>query len=176
MFMVALLLLWFPMPTQHGLLTAVHAESSRVPSHTLDEILEAIRATESGGWEDGGRHATGDGGRAIGPFQIHRAHWQDTGLPGRYEDCREPSYARREVVAYWERWCPEALERRDARTLARVHNGGPDGARKSATLMYWATVQAALERVALRRADVPGGLGYALRSDAGARIQARKVL
>jgi len=116
------------------------------PAYTLDEILDAIRAVESGNHPDGGRNATGDGGRAIGPYQVHRAHWIDSRLPGRFEDCRDPAYARREVVAYWKRWCPEALERCDAEVLARIHNGGPDGARERATLPCWRKVRAELER------------------------------
>ncbi len=121
------------------------AIESRIPSsHSLDEILDAIRTVESGGHKDGGRHATGDGGRAIGPFQIHREHWLDAGVAGRFEDCRDPKYAREIVIAYWKRWCPEALERRDAEVLARTHNGGPTGAKKASTLRYWAKVERAL--------------------------------
>jgi hypothetical protein len=111
---------------------------------TLDEILAALRATESGGHGNGGRDATGDGGRAIGPYQIHRAYFADSGVRGRYQDCRDPHFARRVVIAYWRRWCPEALERRDAEVLARVHNGGPRGARKSSTLAYWRKVESQL--------------------------------
>jgi hypothetical protein len=140
-------------------LVPLHAPSSRVelvgagspeidsrvePRYSLDEILEAIRTIESGGHKDGGRHAIGDGGRAIGPFQIHRVHWLDTGVPGRFEDCRDPKYARTVVIAYWKRWCPEALERCDAEVLARTHNGGPQGAKKASTIAYWAKVERAL--------------------------------
>lgn len=106
-------------------------------NYSLEEILAAIRGVETGGEQHGGRFALGDGGLALGPFQIQRSHWIDAGLPGRYEDCRDPAYARREVLAYWERWCPQALARNDAEVLARVHNGGPRGAAKDSTLAYW---------------------------------------
>ena len=112
-----------------------------VSTYSLDAILDALRSTESGGQRNGGRDATGDGGRAIGPYQIHRAYFLDAGLPGRYEDCRDPEYSRRVVIAYWRRWCPEALERSDAEVLARVHNGGPRGASKPGTLAYWSRVE-----------------------------------
>ena len=102
----------------------------------------------------GGVHATGDGGRAIGPYQVHRAHWMDARLPGRFEDCRDPQYARREVLAYWKRWCPVALESCDAEVLARVHNGGPDGARERCTRAYWGRVKGVLERRAAERRTV----------------------
>src|SRR5262245_20264492 len=81
---------------------------------TLAEILDALRTVETGGERNGGRHAIGDGGAAIGPYQIHRAYWIDAKLPGRFEDCRDPDYARAVVLAYWKRYCPEALERLDA--------------------------------------------------------------
>jgi hypothetical protein len=121
-------------------------ETQTTPRYSLDEIIEAIRVTESGGHKDGGRHATGDGGRAIGPFQIHRAHWLDAGLAGEFQDCRDPGYARQVVVSYWKRWCPAALERCDAEVLARTHNGGPTGAKKEGTLVYWGKVEKALVR------------------------------
>jgi|SRR5688572_18059453 len=112
---------------------------------SVHALLDAIRLVESDGHPDGGRGATGDGGRAIGPFQIHRAYFLDARLAGRYEDCRDPDYARRVVLAYWRRWCPEALERRDFEVLARVHNGGPNGARKADTLRYWRKVEQRLQ-------------------------------
>lgn len=111
---------------------------------SLDSILAAIRRAESDGCAQGGRWAVGDEGRAIGPYQIHRAYFQDAGVPGRYEDCRAREFARGVVLAYWQRWCPAALERCDAEVLARVHNGGPDGARKAHTLAYWRKVESLL--------------------------------
>jgi hypothetical protein len=112
---------------------------------SLDELLDALRRVETGGVRQGGRQATGDGGSAIGPFQIHRGYWMDTRLPGRFEDCRDPEYARKVVIAYWKRYCPKALEALDAETLARVHNGGPDGHKEAATLRFWRKVQREIE-------------------------------
>ena len=114
--------------------------------HSLDAILEAIREVETGGEKHGGRRATGDRGRSIGPYQVQRRHWIDSRLPGRFEDCRDPDYGRRELIAYWQRWCPAALEQCDAEVLARVHNGGPDGAREPCTLAFWSKVRKVLER------------------------------
>lgn len=125
----------------HRVTESVVTSSTVVPRFSLDAILEALRTTETGGQVNGGRDATGDGGRAIGPYQIHRPYFLDSGIAGRYEDCRDPEFARRVVIAYWKRWCPDALERCDAQVLARVHNGGPRGARKSSTLPYWRKVE-----------------------------------
>ena len=119
----------------------VQSEAAREPRHTLDAILAAIRCTESGGQAQDGRDALGDGGRALGPYQIHRAYFVDSGIEGTYADCRDEAFSRRVVIAYWKRWCPEALEQRDAEVLARIHNGGPNGARKDKTLAYWRRVE-----------------------------------
>jgi hypothetical protein len=116
------------------------------PAPTLDDILHALRVVETGGEPRGGRDAVGDGGAAIGPYQIHREYWRDANVPGSFSQCRDARYARRVVIAYWKRYCPDALEELDAEVLARTHNGGPAGARKAATLRFWRKVQRELER------------------------------
>lgn len=113
---------------------------------TLDEILAALRGVETGGSKSGGRHATGDGGSAIGPYQIHKNYWKDARLPGRFEDCRDPAYARSVVLAYWKRYAPKALAALDAEVLARVHNGGPDGHKETCTLAFWNKMRRELDR------------------------------
>ncbi|MEP0844308.1 MAG: hypothetical protein HRF43_16535 [Phycisphaerae bacterium] len=102
----------------------------------LRPLFDSIREVESGG----NRHAVGDGGRSLGPYQIQRSYWRDAGVPGRYAQVRDPAYAERVMIAYWKRYCPESLAKRDYKTLARVHNGGASGARKAATLHYWRKV------------------------------------
>lgn len=78
----------------------------------------------------------GDNGAALGPLQIHRAYWQDSGVPGTYSQCADLAYSRRVVTAYLRRYARAAWDRADAMALARVHNGGPSGAKKRATLAY----------------------------------------
>ncbi len=128
---------------------AVEASAPRTERvrYSLDEILTALRKVETGGERNEGRHATGDGGVAIGPYQIHRAYWIDARLPGRFEDCRDPRYARAVVIAYWRRYCPKALVELDAQTLTRVHNGGPDGHREDCTLKFWRKVDRELVKL-----------------------------
>jgi hypothetical protein len=117
------------------------------PRWTLDEILDALRRVETGGVPDAAS-AIGDGGAAIGPFQIHRAYWQDAEVAGSFDDCRDADYARRVVIAYWERYCPEALRSHDAEALARTHNGGPKGrAHRRATDAFWKRVKSVLDEV-----------------------------
>lgn len=108
---------------------------------TMDQFLDAVRQVETGGQANDGRDAVGDGGRSIGPYQIGRLYWEDSKVPGRWEDVRDRAYAERVMVAYWARYCPQALKDRDWETLARVHNGGPAGHRKKATLAYWDRVR-----------------------------------
>jgi hypothetical protein len=110
------------------------------------EVLDAIRFVESSNRDD---VPDGDGGKAIGPFQIHLVFWQDAvaaspELGGSYADCRRRDYAERVVAAYMRRWVPDAWAAGEAEVIARVHNGGPTGALNRATLGYWQRVRARL--------------------------------
>jgi hypothetical protein len=109
-------------------------------------ILDAIRWVES---RDRDAVPDGDGGLAIGPYQIHEVYWRDAlrsepSLGGTYQDCRRRAYAEKVVAAYMRLHVPDAWERGDGETIARVHNGGPRGAGKNATLGYWQRVRARL--------------------------------
>ncbi len=111
-----------------------------------DAVLDAIRFVESSHRDD---VPDGDGGKAIGPFQIHFLYWQDAlqaepSLGGSYQDCRRRAYAERVVAAYMQRWVPDAWATGDAEVIARVHNGGPKGAEIAATLGYWERVRVRL--------------------------------
>ena len=78
----------------------------------------------------------GDGGKALGPLQIHKAYHADARIGGDYSRCADLDYSRRVVTAYLQRYAPAAWESGDVKTLARVHNGGPRGANKPATVAY----------------------------------------
>lgn len=107
---------------------------------SLDKTLDAIRTVETGG-----RDLVGDSGKAIGPYQVHRECWLDSGVPGRYEDCHDEAYARRVAEAYLRRYAAKAVKDGDSATMARVWNGGPSGAKKKATEGYAAKVLAAIK-------------------------------
>ena len=105
-----------------------------------ERLLDAIRQVESGG-----RDLTGDGGRAIGPYQIHRRYWQDAvrldpSLGGTYNDCRREQYARRVVRVYLAHYGKGKTDEQ----MARIHNGGPTGHRKRATVGYWTKIRRVL--------------------------------
>ena len=106
------------------------------------DILYAIRMMECSDVE---HPPDGDGGNAIGHYQIWEAYWLDatefSGIGGTYQDCRNRQYAERIVEAYMKRYCPDAWESGDAERISRVHNGGPKGHKKKATLKYWDKVR-----------------------------------
>lgn len=109
------------------------------PAALTPDLLDAIRQVESNG-DDA---AVGDGGKAIGAYQIWYGYWQDAyefdkSLGGSYRDCYNPEYARRVVIAYMTRYAPKNATAQD---LARIHNGGPKGHIKKATLKYWDKVK-----------------------------------
>jgi len=106
-----------------------------VDLYTVDNLLDAMYTVES----NRGRVLVGDEGKAIGPYQIWRAYWQDAvefdkTIGGKYEDCMNKAYAEKIVRAYWKRYAPKGAT---IEQLARIHNGGPKGHTRSATLKYW---------------------------------------
>ena len=115
--------------------------------------LDAIAQVESGGRDD----AVGDGGKAIGRMQIWRVYWEDAIEHCRalqdatYEDVTERIYAERILVAYMLRYCPQAVADKDYERMSRVHNGGPRGHRKEATLGYWSRVSRALATLTTKK-------------------------
>ena len=127
-------------------LSCIYGAVAAPPSdYDLDRVLDAIRIVETGGEKDPA-NAVGDKGKSIGPFQIQRGYWQDAleydpSIGGTYTDCKDETYARRVIRAYLSRY----VKNWDDQTVARVHNGGPSGAKKSSTLKYWRKVQKHLD-------------------------------
>jgi hypothetical protein len=128
-----------------GILASLAAAVPPPSDYDTDRILDAIRQVETGGCKDPA-NAVGDGGRAIGPFQIHQSYWQDAieydpSIGGVYADCKSEEYARRVVLAYMSRYCKVWTDA----NVARIHNGGPAGHKRKATLGYWSKVQKHLD-------------------------------
>lgn len=84
----------------------------------------------------------GDGGKALGPLQIHKSYHADSRVAGDYSRVADLDYAKRVATAYLKRYAPTAWAAGDVETLARVHNGGPRGHLKPATKSYGARVKA----------------------------------
>lgn len=124
-------------------LIAMGAGRKSIPSN----LLHALNQVEARG-----RHVNvppGDGGTAIGPFQIHIEYWQDAidfddSIGGSYADCNDYDYAVKIVTAYMERYGENFISSGNLEALARIHNGGPQGYRHSATKKYWVKVKSNL--------------------------------
>lgn len=88
---------------------------------------------------------------ALGPLQIRPIYVRDlneqTGSHWRHRDATDPVKARKIATQYLTHW-GNHYERRTGRpatveVLCRIHNGGPRGWQKRATLAYWHKAQAA---------------------------------
>ena len=86
-------------------------------------------------------YVIGDGGRSLGPLQIKLAYWKDAKGKGKYSDCSDLAYSITVAKAYMKRYAPNAYRDNNYKVLARIHNGGPSGHRKKATIKYWNKVR-----------------------------------
>lgn len=106
-----------------------------------DSFFRALHVVETGGKRGA---VLGDNGKALGPLQIHRGYHADARIAGNYSRCADLDYSKRVVSAYLQRYAPQAWATGDVTTLARIHNGGPSGASKAATLNYAEKVRRAM--------------------------------
>lgn len=108
-------------------------------SKTVQYLIYAIGMVEVGSaYQDCNKRGLNG---ELGPLQITKAYWKDSGVHGRWEDCRSWEYSVKVLCSYLRRYAKEALQKNDFETLARIHNGGPRGAQKPQTASYWEKVQ-----------------------------------
>jgi hypothetical protein len=119
-----------------ALLLALAATAHAAPP---DSFFRALHVVETSGRTG---PILGDGGKALGPLQIHRAYHADSRVAGDYSRVADLDYSKRVATAYLKRYAPAAWKAGDVETLARVHNGGPRGHLKQATKGYGAKVKA----------------------------------
>ena len=104
---------------------------------TISNLISALIIVESSGND----LAIGDGGKAIGPLQIHKAVILDvnriTGSHYRHQDMTNRAQARAVCEAYLKAYGKGA----STEQLARRWNGGPKGDTKTSTEAYWAKVK-----------------------------------
>lgn len=117
-----------------ALLLALAATAQSAPPESFFRALHIVETSGKRG------AILGDNGRALGPLQIHRGYHADSRVAGDYSRCADLDYSRRVVTAYLQRYSPAAWAAGDVSTLARIHNGGPRGDKKTATLGYAAKV------------------------------------
>jgi hypothetical protein len=112
--------------------TVASAEAAAVDPNGLERLLDAIARIES----HCDPNAVGDGGSALGAYQIHRVYWQDgtelLGVDWPYRDATDSKKARRVVKAYLLHYG----KGKSLIEMARIHNGGPRGHEKKATAGY----------------------------------------
>lgn len=109
----------------------------------INIFIMALISVESGGNDS----AVGDAGKAFGCLQLHAAYVKDAsefaGKDWKHEDAFDRDKAIEITMAYMSRY---ATEERLGRVptfedWARIHNGGPNGFKKSATDKYWKKVK-----------------------------------
>lgn len=104
---------------------------------TISNLISALIIVESSGND----LAVGDGGKAIGPLQIHRGVVLDvnriTGSNYRHSEMTNRAQARAVCEAYLKHYGKGATPEQ----LARRWNGGPKGDTKTSTEAYWAKVK-----------------------------------
>ncbi len=108
----------------------------------LSNLISALIIVESSGND----LAIGDGGRAIGPLQIHKAVIVDvnriTGSNYRHSEMTNRAQARAVCEAYLRHYA----KGKTTEQQSRIWNGGPTGDRKPATVAYWRKVQVQIEK------------------------------
>jgi len=119
-----------------ALLLALAATAHAAPP---DSFWRALHIVETSGRTG---PIIGDGGKALGPLQIHRVYHADSRVAGDYSRVADLDYSKKVATAYLKRHAPAAWKAGDVETLARVHNGGPKGHLKPATKSYAAKVKA----------------------------------
>jgi len=109
-------------------------------------LILAIIAVESSGND----LAVGDNGDACGCRQIHACYVQDASEYAKKEwnhlDAFDRDTSIEIFIAYMSRYATEDRLGRPVtiEDIARIHNGGPNGYKKDATIKYWKKVEAEL--------------------------------
>jgi hypothetical protein len=123
------------------LLASVQAVHTETEADQIERLLDAIAQVES----RSDHTAVGDGGRAIGIYQIHRRYWQDgtriLGTNWPYADAADPAKAKQVVRAYLRHYGKD----RSLLEMARIHNGGPNGHKKESTRDYARKIETILD-------------------------------
>lgn len=110
---------------------------------TLISLIMILIQVESAGDD----LAIGDNGLAYGCLQMHKSYVQDAaeyaGEDWVHEDAFDRETSIDIFIAYASRYATEERIGRPVtvQDIARIHNGGPDGWKKSSTEKYWNKVK-----------------------------------
>lgn len=103
------------------------------------KFVRAIHLTETGGRQGA---IVGDNGRALGPLQIHKGCWIDSGVRGNYSDCTNLAYSEKVMTGYLKRYGAKEIQSKNFEALARCWNSGPQWKKKTnLTERYWLKVK-----------------------------------
>ena len=122
------------------------SETGKVSRHV--KLLAAMCEVES----NGDCSKIGKVGE-LGCYQIRECFWQDAlehdpSIGGKYEDvAKDKDYAEKVILAYWDRYATTKRIGREPtdEDRARIHNKGPNGYKKDASLPYWNKVKMILD-------------------------------
>ena len=117
-------------------------------------LLNAIKFVES----SGDASAIGDNGKAVGAYQLHKVYVDDVNnilknkgskIRFTYAD-RYNMHKSRVMTCIYLNHYGKLHERKTGKkasleVLARIHNGGPNGWKKEATLKYWNKIKKRLK-------------------------------
>jgi len=110
---------------------------------SLFQIITILIAIETGGHPDP-VNAVGDGGKALGILQMHKAYVADAAehanVDWTHVDALDPSKAKDIFLAYMSRYAKIERKPNDMsyeEFVSRIHNGGPLGYKKKSTILYW---------------------------------------
>ncbi len=134
---------------------------SNIICEDLECLIKCIKITETGGQSNNGCDAIGDNGDSHGPYQIQQsmidyaARYDNnlsgikatdlSGKTGNLTCAQRISLSEKIMNANWGQSATANTARKDRKwtceDLARIHNGGPSGHTKKATLGYWDKVK-----------------------------------
>ena len=141
-----------------GQTSTAQAELPQSPAQSFEDLLDAIEWVES----RGDSNAIGDGGNAIGAYQIWKIYVDDVnnintfGPKYSYEDRwnRNKSRAMTKTYLYWYIRFTKGIynkkpewDNRKWEYMARIHNGGPNGWKKESTEKYWLKIKNYLDNL-----------------------------
>lgn len=109
------------------------------------KLLDAIATVESSNQAT----VVGDGGKSVGMYQLGKLYIDDVnniyGTTYKYSDRLNPAISR-EITAkylthYGKVYTRKTGKKPTAEVYARIHNGGPGGYKKKATIKYWSKIR-----------------------------------
>jgi|TARA_R100001460_G_scaffold26114_3_gene52718 hypothetical protein len=110
---------------------------------SLLKIITILIAIETGGHPDP-VNAVGDGGKALGILQMHKAYVADAAeyanVDWTHVDALDPLEAKDIFLAYMSRYAKMERKPNDMsyeEFVSRIHSGGPLGYKKKSTISYW---------------------------------------